>query len=64
MKLEIDLGEEAGEAYERIIEELEEQSGEDIDPEKHATVILKQHIGQQYQSIILGEPDVTVDIEE
>lgn len=62
MKLNIELDDDAARGYERILETLEEQSGQNIDAEEHAEMVLRQFIGEEYgQLIAQGDPTRPAD---
>jgi len=52
MIIEVKITDDAEQAYERIIETLEQQAGQEIDADDHAEQVLRQYIAEEYGQLI------------
>jgi len=58
-EISVTLDSDAAHAYERILNELEQQQGQPVEIDEHAERILRKYIADEYRNLILNGSSTT-----
>ncbi|WP_049980135.1 hypothetical protein [Halolamina rubra] len=58
-EISVSLDSDAAHAYERILNELEQQHGQPVEIDEHAERILRKYIADEYRKLILNGSSTT-----